>query len=103
MIPEAFLPTVRAAILRLLLGLGEREEQSDDALYLQLVQLRHPISRREVAAQLRWLADAGLVEAYDLGPYLMGRLLPDGVDVAHNRLRVAGVEYRADKTGTARL
>jgi len=103
MIPEIILPVVRRAILDLLLALGSSEEQSDDALYLQLIQLRHRLARRDVAEQLRWLAEAGLVDAYELGPYLMVRLLPDGIDAAEGRLRLNGVDFRVDRPGTARL
>ncbi|UIJ46930.1 hypothetical protein LZK98_08300 [Sphingomonas cannabina] len=89
MIPPVILPIVRRAILDLLDAIGG--EQSDDTLQLQLLQLGHRVARRDVAEQMRWLAEHGLIEIEDLSPYLVARMLPDGVDAAAGRLTLDGI------------
>ena len=98
MIPAVILPVIRRAILDLLTDIGG--EHNDDTLSMLLVQLGHRVARRDVADQLRWLADDGeapLVKVELLGPYLVARALPDGRDVAEGRLIVEGVSRH--KTG----
>lgn len=97
MIAAVILPIVRRAILDLLHEIGG--EQSDDTMTLQLVALGHRVARRDVAAQMRWLAAQGLIELEELGPYLVARMLPDGGDVADGRLRIDGIGRH--KTGAA--
>lgn len=89
MIPAAILPLVRRAILDLLHDVGG--EHNDDVIALSLAALGHRVARRDVAAQLDWLADAGLVEVETLGPFRIARVLADGRDVADGRLVVDGV------------
>lgn len=89
MIPEAILPLVRRAILDLMHDIGG--EQNDDVLAILLAELGHRIARRDVAAQMDFLADAGLIAVGTLGPYKVARILADGRDVAEGRLTVDGV------------
>lgn len=98
MIPDIALPVVRRAILDLLEEIGG--EHNDDELTLLLNQLGHRVARRDIAAQLRWLAmdePGPLVHAEQLGPYVVARILPDGRDVAAGRLLVEGISRH--KTG----
>jgi hypothetical protein len=93
-IAPVILPLIRRAILDLMNDAGG--EHNDDVLALLLTQLGHRIARRDVAEQLRWLAkgageDCPLVSIEQLGPYVVGRILPDGRDVAEGRLIVDGV------------
>lgn len=92
MIPAIILPVIRRAILDLLFDVGG--EHNDDTLTMLLNQLGHRVARRDVAEQLRWLAqDDGcrLIEVDELGPYLAARILSDGRDVAEGRLLIEGV------------
>ena len=92
MIPAVILPLVRRAILDLLNDAGG--EHNDDVLTMLLVSLGHRVARRDVAEQLRWLAqDDGcrLIALEDLGPYLVARIRADGRDVSDGRLIVEGV------------
>ncbi len=102
MIAPAILPTVRRAILDLLDAIGG--EQSDDTLALQLLELGHRVARRDVAEQMTWLGDQGLIEVEDLGPYRIGRMLPDGGDAAGGRLTIDGLgrHKTGRRAGTAR-
>ena len=78
MIPEPILPLVRRAILDLLNDIGG--EQNDDVLTLLLTQLGHRAARRDIGAQLDWLAGRGLVAMETLGRDIAeGRLTVDGV------------------------
>lgn len=93
MIPPVILPVVRRAILDLMFDVGG--EHNDETLTMLLNQLGHRVARRDVAAQLRWLAsenaDAPLIAIEELGPYLTARILQDGRDLAEGRLLVDGV------------
>lgn len=89
MIPAAIAPLVRRAILDLLNDIGG--EQNDDVLAMLLAQLGHRIARRDVADQLRWLAEQKLIASEELGPFLVARILADGRDIAEGRLVVEGV------------
>ena len=89
MIPDAIRPLVRRAILDLMHDIGG--EHNDDYLAVLLGELGHRVARRDVAEQVRWLADAGLVSAEPLGPFLSCRILADGRDVADGKLLVDGV------------
>ena len=93
MIAPLILPLVRRAILDLLNDVGG--EHNDDVLAQLLAQLGHRVARRDVAEQLRWLAqedDGGrLIAIEELGPYLVARILSDGRDVAAGRLIVEGI------------
>ena len=89
MIPEPILPLVRRAILDLLNDIGG--EQNDDVLTLLLTQLGHRAARRDIGAQLDWLAERGLVAMETLGPFRVARILADGRDIAEGRLTVDGV------------
>lgn len=102
-IPPLALPVVRRAIVDLLAEIGG--EQSDDTLSLQLLQLGHRLARRDVAEQMRWLAQAGLIEVEQLGPYLIATTLPDALDVAGGRLAIDGISRHrtGGAVGTARV
>jgi len=89
MIPAAIVPLIRRAILDLLNDIGG--EQNDDVLAMLLAQLGHRIARRDVADQLRWLAEQKLIASEELGPFLVARILADGRDIAEGRLVVEGV------------
>lgn len=102
MIPAAIIETVRRAVLDFIDAIGG--EMSDDTLAIQLVAIGHRIARRDVADQMRWLAEQGLIEVEDLSPYLIGRILPDGVDAAAGRLRIDGLgrHKTGARAGTAK-
>lgn len=89
MIPAAILPLVRRAILDLLNDVGG--EQNDDVLSILLAGLGHPLARRDVRAQMEWLAEQKLVEGEELGPFYVSSILADGRDIAEGRLVVDGV------------
>lgn len=92
MIPAVALPVVRRAILDLMNDIGG--EHNDDTLTMLLVELGHPVARRDVAEQLRWLAqedDGKLLEIEEMGRFLVARILADGRDVAGGRLIVDGI------------
>jgi hypothetical protein len=89
MIPAAILPLVRRAILDLLNDIGG--EQNDDVLTILLSELGHRIARRDVAEQMHWLTDQGMISSEPLGPFLAARILADGRDIAEGRLVVDGV------------
>jgi len=89
MIPAAILPLIRRAILDLLHDVGG--EQNDDYIAILLSELGHRIARRDIVAQLHWLAEEKLIEAEALGPYTVARILSDGRDAADGKLLVEGV------------
>lgn len=89
MIPAAILPLVRRAILDLLDHDGG--EQNDDVITILLAGIGHRIARRDVAEQLRWLAEQNLIVVEDLPPYLVASTTSDGRDIAAGRLNVDGV------------
>lgn len=95
-------PIIRRAILDFMSEIGG--EQSDDTLTLLLKQRGHPVARRTVAEQLRWLADAGLVSIEDADPFLLAQILPDGEDVAAGHFFFDGVHRHGTRrrAGTAR-
>lgn len=95
MIPPVILPVVRRAILDLLEEIGG--EHNHDTLTSLLRQLGHRVAARDVAAQLGWLSEQGLVHAEPLGPYTVARIRADGRDVATGQLTVDGVDRH--KTG----
>ena len=86
---------VRRAILDLMNDIGG--EQNDDVLATLLAELGHRIARRDVATEMHWLADQRLITVEQLGPFLVGRTLSDGRDIAEGRLVIDGV--RRHKTG----
>jgi len=94
-IPAVILPVVRRAILDLLEEIGG--EHNDDVITMNLVALGHRVARRDIHDQLLWLAGEKLLNAEDLGPYVVARILPDGRDVANGTLTVEGVSRH--KTG----
>lgn len=102
MIPVVVQPVVRRAILDFIDAVGG--EMSDDTLTMQLVAIGHRLARRDVAEQMRWLGNAGLIEIEELSPYLIARILPDGEDAAAGRLRIEGLgRHRTGQAaGTAR-
>ena len=89
MIPAVILPVVRRAIIDLLFDVGG--EHNDDTLAMLLNQLGHRVARRDVAAELNFLAGEGLIKVEDLGPYKTARILADGRDVAQGLLVVEGI------------
>lgn len=102
MIAPVLLPIVRRAMLDFLAEVGG--EQSDDTLARQLVALGHiTLARRDVGEQLRWLGEQKLATVSELGPYIVGEILPDGEDVAAGRLRIDGISRHRTgaRAGTA--
>ncbi|WP_336958688.1 hypothetical protein [Sphingobium aquiterrae] len=89
MIHPAIVPLIRRAILDLLNDVGG--EQNDDYISILLNELDHRVARRDVADQMDWLAEQGLIEVSGLGPYKVGRILKDGRDAAEGRLVIDGV------------
>jgi hypothetical protein len=100
MIAPVILPHVRRAILDFLDQIGG--EQSDDTLALLLNSVGHRVARRDVADQLRWLGEQGLLDVEQLGDFVVARVLPDGIDAAHGRLLVEGLgRHKTGRAGTA--
>lgn len=99
---DALNAVIRRAILDFMNEIGG--EQSDDTLTLLLKQRGHPVARRTVVEQMRWLADAGLIAAEEVEPFLLAQILPDGEDVANGHFFYDGVHRHAvrRKVGTAR-
>jgi hypothetical protein len=93
--PKAVIELIRRAILDLLNEIGG--EHNDDVLMRWLAELGHRIPRRDVRAELAWLAGQDLVATEEVGPYVVARIRPDGIDVAEGRLTIEGV--RRHKTG----
>jgi hypothetical protein len=99
-IPAAILPVVRRAILDFLDLIGG--EQSDDTLAILLNADGHRVARRDVADQLRWLGEQGLLDVEQLGDFVVARVLPDGIDAANGRLRIEGLgRHKTGRAGTA--
>lgn len=86
---------VRRAILDLLTDIGG--EHNDEVLATLLLELGHRVARRDVRAEMAWLAEGGFIETEELGHYLVARVLADGRDVAEGNLVVDGI--RKFKTG----
>lgn len=100
MIAPVILPHVRRAILDFLDQIGG--EQSDDTLALLLNSVGHRVARRDVANQLRWLGEQGLLDVEQLGDYVVARVLPDGIDAANGRLTIEGLgRHKTGRAGTA--
>ena len=88
-LPAIIQPVVRRAILDLLNDIGG--QQNDDVIARLLTGLGHRIARRDVAAELRWLAHQKLVTIEEVGPFLVAEIQPDGTDLSEGRLSVEGV------------
>lgn len=88
-IPAIIQPIVRRAILDLLNDIGG--QQNDDVVARLLVGLGHRVARRDVAAELRWLAGQGLIAIEEIAPFVVADILPDGVDVSAGNLRMDGI------------
>lgn len=86
---------IRRAILDLLTDIGG--EHNDEVLATLLLELGHRVARRDVRAEMAWLAAGGFITTEELGPYLVARVLADGRDVADGNLVVDGI--RKFKTG----
>jgi Fe2+ or Zn2+ uptake regulation protein len=82
-------PVVRRAILDFLNDVGG--EMNHDALTQNLVQLGHPVARRDVLGALDFLAGEHLISIERLGHYTVARILEDGRDVSGGRLQIPGV------------
>ena len=95
MIHEFLKPLIRRAILDLIEDIGG--ENNDVSLALHLAQLGHRVARSDVATELRWLADKGLVKLEVVSPYLVARSTSDGRDVARGMLTY--VDVSPHKTG----
>ncbi|KPF75851.1 hypothetical protein IP68_04760 [Blastomonas sp. AAP25] len=95
MIAPAIRPLVRRAIIDLLAEIGG--EHNDHHLATLLAEVGHRVARRDVAEELRWLAQQRLIRVEAVDPYVLAEILPDGEDVAASRLIVEGI-YR-HKTG----
>lgn len=88
-------PIIRRAILDLLNDVGG--EHNDQVLAMNLNQLGHRVARRDVAEQIAWLAEKGLLISEQLGMFTAARINSDGRDVSDGRLVVEGVSrFRAD-------
>lgn len=95
MIHPAIAPIIRRAILDLLLDVGG--EVNDDIVTILLNEIGHRVGRSEVADELRWLADKGLVRLQELEKMLVASSTSDGRDTADGRMRFEGVSRH--KTG----
>lgn len=94
-LPIAIQPLVRRAILDLILDVGG--ELNDDVITIMLAELGHRVARSDVANELTWLRDVGLVRLEQSGNYVVAASTSDGRDVALGRLRYDGVSRH--KTG----
>lgn len=88
-LPAIIQPVVRRAILDLLNDIGG--PQNDDVIARLLIGLGHRVARRDVAAELAWLADQQLVTTEAIGPFTVAEIAPDGVDVSDGNLRIDGI------------
>ena len=88
-------PIVRRAILDLLNDIGG--PQNDDVIARLLIGIGHRIARRDVATELAWLAAQKLIVVEELGPFVVGEISPDGIDVSDGNLRIDGIHRH--KTG----
>ncbi len=82
-------PVVRRAILDLLNDVGG--PQNHDVIARFLIGLGHRVARRDIEAELTWLAEAGLVSIEALGPFTVAEIGRDGIDVSDGNLRIDGV------------
>lgn len=95
MIHPKLAPIVRRAILDLILDVGG--EVDDDTATILLNEIGHPVARADVAAEIRWLHDKGLLKLRPTPAMLVIASTSDGRDVAMGRLRFEGVSRH--KTG----
>lgn len=95
MIQPGILPLIRRAILDLLNDVGG--EQNDDYIEILLSGLGHRVARVDIVPELLWMAERGLIEVTEEGPYHIARILANGRAVADGKLKVEGV--RPHKTG----
>lgn len=95
MIHPAIAPTVRRAILDLILDVGG--EVDDDTATILLNEIGHRVARSDVAEEIRWLADKGLLKITETPAMLVIASTSDGRDTAMGRLRFEGVSRH--KTG----
>lgn len=95
MIHPALQPVIRRAILDLIFDVGG--EVDDDTATILLNEIGHRVARSDVAAEIRWLADKGLVRLIETPAMLVIASTSDGRDTAMGRLRFEGVSRH--KTG----
>ena len=95
MIHPALQPVIRRAILDLIFDVGGAVD--DDTATILLNEIGHRIARSDVAAEIRWLADKGLVRLTETPAMLVIASTSDGRDTAMGRLRFEGVSRH--KTG----
>lgn len=95
MIHPAIAPTVRRAILDLILDVGG--EVDDDTATILLNEIGHRVARSDVAEEIRWLAEKGLLKITEASAMIVIASTSDGRDTAMGRLRFEGVSRH--KTG----
>ena len=88
-LPDIIQPIVRRAILDLLHDTGG--QQNDDVIARMLNGLGHRVARRDVATEMRWLAEQKLIATEEVGPFLVAEIEPDGLDVSLGNLKLDGV------------
>ena len=81
----------RLAVLRFL---AEDRGYSLNTSVLQdaLRAIGHTVSRDEVATQVAWLAEQGLVEVNQVGPVTVAKLTERGLDCANGAACIPGVK-----------
>ena len=89
MISPVVQPLVRRAILDLMFDIGG--EHNHETLTELLNSLGHRVARTDVAFELGWLEQAGLVACDHVAPFVIARVLSDGRDVAQGRTKFVGV------------
>lgn len=89
MIAPIIQPLIRRAILDMLEVVGG--EHNDDVLAVLLAEMGHRIARRDVSAELRWLAERSLVKIEEGTGYIVATIDADGRDVSRGRLTIEGV------------
>lgn len=82
----------RGVILGALASVAHGTAAADDVLqrYLLSIAMRTPLD--DVQADLRWLAERGLVAVGSAGRHLTGEITPRGREVVERLVTVAGVD-----------
>jgi len=94
-IPAVLQPIIRRAILDLVEDTGG--ELNDEMITLLLNELGHRVARSDVAGEMLWLGQSGLLRLVEKDAFLEARSTVNGRDVANGLLRHEGVSRH--KTG----
>lgn len=89
MTPPSKAVVIRRAILDELAAIGGTHNH--DALAVILKSKGHPVSRDEVAEQMRWLAEHGMMAVSELGVFVLGDITMRGRDIADGSVTFEGI------------